>query len=54
MFKTESIDLKRSGAINSLVLDYLDKKETLRSFYPHYPDKNGFADLLKTNLYPFS
>ena len=52
MFKTESIDLKRSGAINSLVLDYLDKKETLRSFYSNYPDKKGFEDLLKTNLYP--
>lgn len=52
MFKTERIDLKRSGAINSLVLDYLNKKETLRSFYANYPDKNGFADLLKTNLYP--
>jgi bacillithiol biosynthesis cysteine-adding enzyme BshC len=52
MFKTESIDLKRSGAINSLVLDYLNKKETLGSFYANYPDKNGFADLLKTNLYP--
>jgi bacillithiol biosynthesis cysteine-adding enzyme BshC len=52
MFKTESIDLKRSGAINSLVLDYLDKKETLKSFYSHYPNKKGFEDLLKTNLYP--
>ena len=52
MFKTESIDLKRSGAINSLVLDYLNKKETLGSFYANYPDKNGFEDLLKTNLYP--
>ncbi len=51
MFKTEKIDLKASGAINPLVLDYLDKKETLKPFYNNYPDLNGFADLLKTNLY---
>ncbi len=52
MFKTETIDLKKTGAINALVLDYLDKKETLKSFYGNYPDKNGFTELLKTNLYP--
>ncbi|MEO6304742.1 MAG: bacillithiol biosynthesis cysteine-adding enzyme BshC [Bacteroidia bacterium] len=51
MFKTETIELKKTGAINSLVLDYLEKKDTLKSFYNNYPDKNGFAQLLKTNLY---
>ena len=51
MFKTQKIDLKTSGAINPLVLDYLDKKETLKTFYNNYPDINGFKELLKTNLY---
>lgn len=51
MFKTETIDLKTSGAINALVMDYLEKKETLKPFYDNYPDKNGFSELLKTNLY---
>lgn len=52
MFKTETIDLKKSGAINALVLDYLDNKESLKSFYSHYPDKKGFSEILKTSLYP--
>ena len=51
MFKTETIDLKKSGAINALVLDYLDKKENLKSFYSYYPDKKGFLDILSSNLY---
>ena len=51
MFKKETIELKRSGAINPLVLDYLEKKESLKSFYSHYPDKKGFSEILKTNLY---
>ncbi len=51
MFKTEKIDLKTSGTLNPLVQDYLDKKETLKPFYDHYPNENGFADLLKTKLY---
>jgi len=51
MFKTEKTDLKASGAVNALVLDYLDKKESLRTFYGNYPDVNGFSELLKTNLY---
>jgi bacillithiol biosynthesis cysteine-adding enzyme BshC len=51
MFKTETIDLKTSGAINALVMDYLEKKERLKPFYNNYPDKNGFSELLKTNLY---
>ncbi len=51
MLKTEKIDLKTSGTLNPLVQDYLDKKETLKPFYDHYPNESGFADLLKTNLY---
>lgn len=51
MFNTEKIDLKASGAINPLVLDYLDKKETLKTFYANYPNVKGFAELLKTDLY---
>ncbi len=51
MFKSEKTDLKTSGAINPLVLDYLDKKETLKTFYNNYPDVKGFEELLKTNLY---
>lgn len=51
MFKTEKIDLKTSGTLNPLVLDYLDKKESLKPFYDHYPDEKGFASFLKTNPY---
>jgi bacillithiol biosynthesis cysteine-adding enzyme BshC len=51
MFSKETIDLKRSGAINPLVLDYLEKKETLKQFYSHYPDKKGFSEILNTNLF---
>lgn len=51
MFKTEKTDLKTSGTLNPLVQDYLDKKETLKTFYNNYPDAKGFADLLKTNVY---
>lgn len=51
MFKTEKINLKTSGTLNPLVQDYLDKKESLKPFYDHYPDEKGFASLLKTNPY---
>ncbi|MBA2611678.1 MAG: bacillithiol biosynthesis cysteine-adding enzyme BshC [Bacteroidetes bacterium] len=51
MFRIEKIDLKTSGAINALVMDYFGKKETLKHFYNNYLDKKGFSDLLKTNLY---
>ncbi|MDO8999492.1 MAG: bacillithiol biosynthesis cysteine-adding enzyme BshC [Bacteroidota bacterium] len=51
MFKVETIDLKTSGSINPLVLDYLDRKESLKSFYNHYPDRKGFSEILNENLF---
>lgn len=51
MFKKTTIDYRSSGVLNPLVLDYLTKNETLRSFYGNFPDKQGFASLLKTSLY---
>ena len=51
MFKTEKIELRNSGVVNNLLLNYLEKDEKLKEFYGHYPDKKGFSELLNTQPY---
>lgn len=51
MFKKTTIDFRASGVLNPLVFDYLEKNRNLKPFYGYFPDRNGFAGLLKTNPY---
>lgn len=51
MFKQHNIDFKSSGVLNTLVMEYLSKNPKLRPFYSYSPDKEGFSQLLKTDLY---
>lgn len=51
MFHSEKISFRESRSMNRLVLDYVDKKETLRSFYSAFPDKNGFGEFLNKGVY---
>ena len=41
------IDYKETGYFSHTVIDYLEDKPELRSFYSHRPDIKGFAELLK-------
>ena len=51
MFKTTHLNLRQAGTLNKLVLDYLERDKNLTSYYGFFPDKSGFAGLLKTNPY---
>lgn len=51
MFKKTTLDFRKAGVLNQLVLDYIEKKENLKPFYGFYPNKKGFADLLNTQPY---
>lgn len=51
MFKQHNIDFKSSGVLNTLVVEYLSKNPKLRPFYSYSPDKEGFSQLLKTDLF---
>jgi bacillithiol synthase len=51
MFKKATLDFKSSGVLNTLVLDYLNKKKDLKAFYDFFPDKTGFSELLTTQPY---
>ncbi len=41
------INYKDTGSFSPTVIDYLEDQPTLRPFYSHRPDINGFAHLLK-------
>lgn len=51
MFKITHLDLRQAGTLNPLVLDYLERSKQLKPYYSIFPDKDGFAELLKTNPY---
>jgi len=51
MFKKTNLDFKTSGVLSSLVFEYLNKNEKLKSFYGFFPDEKGFAALLETKPY---
>jgi bacillithiol biosynthesis cysteine-adding enzyme BshC len=51
MFKKTTIGLKSSGVLSSLVLDYVNKHEKLKSFYNFSPDEQGFEQLLNSKPY---
>ncbi|WP_317898617.1 bacillithiol biosynthesis cysteine-adding enzyme BshC [Aurantibacillus circumpalustris] len=51
MFKKTTLDFKSAGVLSSLVFDYLNKEEKLKSFYTAFPDINGFEKILKSNPY---
>jgi len=51
MFKKTTVDFKEAGVLNTIVLDYLNKNDALRSFYDFFPDEKGFAQLLAKKPY---
>src|SRR3954464_3561167 len=51
MFKKATTSLKRSGVLNKLMGHYLDRNNTLAPFYSHFPDLQGFRDLLMQKPY---
>jgi bacillithiol biosynthesis cysteine-adding enzyme BshC len=51
MFKVTKISNKVSGSLNNLVEDYLNKKESTFNLFEHYPDLEGFQQIIKNNLY---
>lgn len=51
MFHTTHLGLRQSGTVNSLVQDYLERKEQLRPYSSFFPDIEGFRELLRTNPY---
>ena len=51
MFKKSTLDFKSAGVLTSLVADYLNKDEKLKSFYGYFPDVDGFEQLLKSRPY---
>lgn len=51
MFKKETIPFSKTGVLNALVTDYLNKSDQLKPFYDFFPDKDGYKALLETNPY---
>lgn len=51
MFKKETISFSKSGVLNALVFDYLNKSEKLSSFYSYFPNEQGYKKLLDTKPY---
>jgi bacillithiol synthase len=51
MFGAQPVSPETSRAYNRLIIDYISRNEKLRDFYHHFPDKDGFAALLKENPY---
>lgn len=51
MFRKEKVPFSETGVLNRLVNDYLEKKDSLRNFYGEYPNREGFAEVLKTLPY---
>ena len=49
MLKTDQLDLKSAGVLNSLVSDYVNRDEKTLTLYSHYPDEKGFAEFLSSN-----
>ncbi len=51
MLSKKSIELQQSGVLNKLVSDYLKRDPFLTPFYSHFPDKQGYQDLLHSKPY---
>ena len=51
MLQASNISFAESKALNPLVFDYIERKNELKQFYSYFPDKNGFSEILKSNLY---
>jgi bacillithiol synthase len=51
MFKATTIDFKSSGTLNQLVLDYISRNPGTNELYEHFPDEDGFNDLLAQKPY---
>lgn len=50
--ETKTISLKQTNYFSSLMLDYIDQKEDLKSFYHRFPTFNAYIDQAKEKL-PF-
>jgi bacillithiol biosynthesis cysteine-adding enzyme BshC len=51
MLKLSHTSFENTKALNALVFAYINKKEELDSLYQYFPDKNGFAEIIKSNLF---
>jgi hypothetical protein len=49
--KKHCVDLKKTGQFSTFFLDYLEGKESLRSFYSHLPNLEGFGDAIKAKQF---
>ena len=45
--KKHCVDLKKTGQFSTFFLDYLEGKESLRSFYSHLPNLESFGDAIQ-------
>ena len=51
MFRLSNISFEKTKALNPLAFDYIHKKAELKSFYNSFPDKEGFSEIIKSNLF---
>jgi bacillithiol biosynthesis cysteine-adding enzyme BshC len=49
--KKHCVDLKKTGQFSTFFLDYLEGKESLRSFYSHLPNLESFGDAIKAKQF---
>jgi bacillithiol biosynthesis cysteine-adding enzyme BshC len=46
MFSVKTTTLPKAGVLNDLVKDYINQRKELAAFYGHFPNQQGFADLI--------
>lgn len=51
MFRVTKISNRASGSINNLVEDYLNKNKLTFNLYEHYPNLEGFQQIIQNNQY---
>jgi bacillithiol biosynthesis cysteine-adding enzyme BshC len=49
--KKHCVDLKKTGQFSTFFLDYLEGKESLRSFYTHLPNLESFGDAIRAKQF---
>jgi bacillithiol biosynthesis cysteine-adding enzyme BshC len=49
--KKHCVDLKKTGQFSTFFLDYLEGKESLRSFYSHLPNLESFGDAIQAKQF---
>lgn len=52
--KKHRVDLKKTGQFSTFFLDYLEGKESLRSFYAHLPNLESFGDAIQAKQFSLS